>query len=61
LDLLRVPPGLTGLWQISGRSNTTYSQRVYYDIKYGDTCCFWGDVSLILRTVPVVLLGRGAM
>lgn len=55
-----VRPGLTGLWQTSGRSNTTYSERIALDKKYVQTRTFWGDVWIILKTVPVVLMSVGA-
>jgi len=56
----RVRPGLTGLWQTSGRSNTTYAERVQLDTKYVETRTFWGDVLIIVKTVPAVLLSVGA-
>ncbi len=56
----RVRPGLTGLWQISGRSETTYAERVALDVAYVNTRTFWGDIAIILRTIPAVLGSRGA-
>lgn len=56
----RVRPGLTGLWQISGRSNTTYEERVQLDVEYVNTRSFWGDIGIILKTIPAVLFSRGA-
>src|SRR5262249_14411391 len=53
-------PGVTGLWQVNGRTDTTYAQRVMLDIKYGDTCSFWQDLLILCRTVPAVLFLRGA-
>jgi lipopolysaccharide/colanic/teichoic acid biosynthesis glycosyltransferase len=58
---LAVPPGITGLWQISGRSDTTYAQRVALDIQYVRTRSFWRDLLILLRTIPAVLLRRGAV
>lgn len=55
-----VRPGLTGLWQISGRSNTTYSERIELDKKYVQTRTFWGDIGIMLKTVPAVLFSVGA-
>ncbi len=55
-----VRPGLTGLWQTSGRSNTTYAERVALDKKYVKTRTFWGDIWIILKTVPAVLMSTGA-
>jgi exopolysaccharide production protein ExoY len=59
-DLLRTLPGVTGLWQVSGRSRTTYQRRIMLDVQYGDTASVWQDVKILLRTVPAVLLLRGA-
>lgn len=55
-----VRPGLTGLWQTSGRSNTTYSERIQLDKKYVQTRTFWGDIWIILKTVPAVVFSVGA-
>ncbi len=59
-DYCAVRPGLTGLWQVEGRSNTTYDERVQLDAKYARTRTFTGDFMIMLRTVPAVLLSRGA-
>jgi lipopolysaccharide/colanic/teichoic acid biosynthesis glycosyltransferase len=59
-DLLRVLPGMTGLWQVNGRSHTTYARRVYFDVKYGDTCSLREDIAILLETIPAVLFRRGA-
>lgn len=59
-DLLRTLPGVTGLWQVSGRSNTTYQRRIMLDVKYGDMASIWQDVKILCRTIPAVLLLRGA-
>jgi len=56
----RVVPGLTGLWQVSGRSDTTYGQRVDLDIFYVRNWSPWLDFYLLARTVTVVLTGRGS-
>lgn len=56
----RALPGLTGLWQISGRANTTYQRRIELDYEYVCTCSFWGDLRILLRTAPVVIGGNGA-
>jgi undecaprenyl-phosphate galactose phosphotransferase len=53
-------PGLTGLWQVSGRSNTSYDERVELDMEYIDTWTIWSDVKIILRTLPAVAKGEGA-
>lgn len=55
-----VRPGLTGLWQVSGRTDTSYRQRVLLDTTYIRNWTFWADVKILLRTVRVVLFGHGA-
>lgn len=57
---LAVRPGITGLWQISGRSNTSYDERIALDARYVKNLSFWGDLSILAKTVPAVLLRRGA-
>lgn len=58
--LLSVKPGLTGLWQVSGRQRLSYERRIELDMQYIDNCCLALDVSILLRTVPVVLKADGA-
>jgi undecaprenyl-phosphate galactose phosphotransferase len=53
-------PGLTGLWQVSGRSDTSYAQRVALDTQYVSTWSFWQDVRILARTIPAVIRRRGA-
>ena len=55
-----VRPGMTGLWQISGRSKLTYEQMVQLDIEYAHTRSLWLNVKILLRTIPAVLSARGA-
>jgi len=57
---LMVTPGLTGLWQVNGRSNLTFDEMVKLDLYYAEHWSPWLDIKLILRTIPAVLLGRGA-
>ncbi len=57
----RARPGLTGLWQVSGRSDTSYVQRVELDVRYVATWTFWGDIVIVLKTIPAVLLHKGAI
>jgi len=57
---LAVRPGITGLWQISGRSETTYDTRVALDTQYATTMSIWTDIRILLRTPMVVLSRRGA-
>ena len=57
--VLRALPGLTGLWAVSGRSDITYDERVALEYRYVTSWTFGLDVSILLRTIPVVLLGHG--
>ncbi len=54
-------PGLTGLWQVSGRSSTTYKQRVQLDVRYVENWTLWRDIVILAKTVPAVLKRTGAM
>jgi exopolysaccharide biosynthesis polyprenyl glycosylphosphotransferase len=60
MNLLTVRPGLTGLWQVSGRSDIPYEDRVRLDMFYIRNYSLWLDLQLIVQTIPVVLGGRGA-
>lgn len=53
-------PGLTGLWQVSGRNDMDYGRRVQLDTAYVFGWTFWGDIVIMLRTVRVMVSGRGA-
>jgi undecaprenyl-phosphate galactose phosphotransferase len=53
-------PGITGLWQVSGRSDTTYAQRVRLDSWYVKNWTIWQDLAILLKTIPAVVSGRGA-
>lgn len=57
---LQVRPGVTGLWQVSGRSNTTYSRRVALDAWYVRNWQFWLDIAILFRTVGAVVRRDGA-
>lgn len=57
---LAVTPGLTCLWQISGRSEIGFDRWVELDLEYIESMSFWGDIGILLRTIPAVLTGRGA-
>ncbi|HEY9696379.1 MAG TPA: undecaprenyl-phosphate galactose phosphotransferase WbaP [Trichocoleus sp.] len=56
----KVVPGLTGLWQVSGRNNITYQERVNLDAYYVRNWSVWLDVYILMRTVWVVITGEGA-
>ncbi len=60
LKYQEVKPGITGLWQISGRNNTTYRERVWFDHYYVSNWSVWMDLWILARTIPVVLRGEGA-
>ncbi len=60
LNLLTVKPGITGLWQVSGRSDVSYQQRVRLDMYYIRNWSIWMDFQVIFRTIPAVLSRRGA-
>ena len=55
-----VPPGVTGLWQVSGRSDTSYAERVALDLDYASRWSLRRDLAILLRTVPAVLAQRGS-
>jgi exopolysaccharide biosynthesis polyprenyl glycosylphosphotransferase len=60
INLLTVKPGITGLWQVSGRSDVTYQDRVRLDMYYIRNWSFWLDVQILFRTIPAVFARRGA-
>jgi exopolysaccharide biosynthesis polyprenyl glycosylphosphotransferase len=60
LNLLTIKPGITGLWQVSGRSDISYEERVRLDMHYIRNWSIWLDIQLLIRTIPVVLKGKGA-
>jgi len=55
-----VTPGLTGLWQVSGRNDTSYRTRIELDIAYVRNWSVWRDLAIFLKTIRVVLVGKGA-
>jgi lipopolysaccharide/colanic/teichoic acid biosynthesis glycosyltransferase len=57
---LSMKPGLTCLWQVSGRSELTFDEWMRLDLEYIDNWSLWLDVKIALKTIPAVLLGRGA-
>ncbi|MBN1667735.1 MAG: sugar transferase [Anaerolineales bacterium] len=60
LNLLTVKPGITGLWQISGRSDVSYAERVRLDMHYIRNWTIWLDLQILIQTLPTVLKRRGA-
>ena len=60
MNLLTVHPGITGLWQVSGRSDISYDERVRLDMYYIRNWSIWLDLQLLFQTIPAVLKGRGA-
>ena len=60
MNLSTVKPGITGLWQVSGRSDVSYEERVMLDMYYIRNYTIWLDLHLLWQTVPAVLRGRGA-
>jgi lipopolysaccharide/colanic/teichoic acid biosynthesis glycosyltransferase len=57
---LGVCPGLTCIWQVSGRGDVPFEKQVEMDVEYVESHSFWLDVKLVACTVPAVLSGRGA-
>jgi UDP-galactose-lipid carrier transferase len=60
-DYYAIRPGVTGLWQVSGRSDTTYERRVQLDVWYVRNWTLWRDIVILLKTLPIVMLRRGAV
>lgn len=60
MQRLLVRPGLTGLWQVNGRSNLTFDEMVRLDLYYAENWTPWLDTKVLLRTIPAVVFGRGA-
>jgi exopolysaccharide biosynthesis polyprenyl glycosylphosphotransferase len=60
MNLLTVLPGITGLWQVSGRSDISYEERVRLDMYYVRNWSLWLDVQLLFQTIPAVLRAKGA-
>jgi exopolysaccharide biosynthesis polyprenyl glycosylphosphotransferase len=57
---LDVIPGITCIWQVSGRSEIPFDQQVHLDVQYIESQSFWLDLKLLVLTIPAVFLGRGA-
>ena len=59
-ERLRIPSGITGLWQVMGRSDLTFDEMVMLDLYYAENWSLWLDFKIMLRTIPTVLFARGA-
>jgi lipopolysaccharide/colanic/teichoic acid biosynthesis glycosyltransferase len=53
-------PGLTGIWQVEGRSRVPFNEMVRMDLRYIGNCSLWLDLRILAKTVPVVLSCDGA-
>jgi lipopolysaccharide/colanic/teichoic acid biosynthesis glycosyltransferase len=60
LNLMTVRPGITGLWQVSGRSDVSYEERVRLDMHYIRNWSIWLDLQILFQTIPAVIKRRGA-
>jgi lipopolysaccharide/colanic/teichoic acid biosynthesis glycosyltransferase len=58
--LLEVKPGITGLWQVKGRSRTTFDDMVRLDVEYATSWSLWLDIKILLKTPMAVFAGDGA-
>lgn len=59
-DYCTLRPGITGLWQIAGRNNCTFAERVHFDMEYARTWSMLRDIKIIFLTIPAVLAAKGA-
>jgi undecaprenyl-phosphate galactose phosphotransferase len=59
-NYIRVLPGMTGLWQVSGRSETTFARRASLDREYIQRWSLWLDIYIILKTVKILLFKKNA-
>jgi len=57
---LSMKPGITGLWQIGGRSDTTFAESMKNDLNYIDNWSLWLDIKILMKTLPAAFLGKGA-
>ena len=58
--VLEVKPGITGLWQVTGRSRTKFDEMVRLDLRYAESWTLWRDIKILLRTPLAVIKGAGA-
>ncbi len=59
--VLSVRPGITGLWQVSGRSEINFDKRIVLDAKYVDHLSLWNDLKIIFKTPLIMITGKGAI
>ena len=59
-ERLEVQPGITGLWQVSGRADLDFDERIRLDVEYIENRCLWLDIQILFKTVTVVFTSRGA-
>lgn len=59
--VLSVKPGITGLWQVSGRSEINFDKRIALDATYVDNISLWNDLKIIFKTPQVMITGKGAI
>jgi lipopolysaccharide/colanic/teichoic acid biosynthesis glycosyltransferase len=57
---LDIVPGMTGIWQVSGRADVPFERQVKLDVQYIQSQSFWLDFKILLKTIPAVIMGRGA-
>jgi lipopolysaccharide/colanic/teichoic acid biosynthesis glycosyltransferase len=58
--IFEVKPGITGLWQVNGRSRVKFDDMVRLDLRYARACSFWLDIKILLLTPIAVVFGEGA-
>jgi lipopolysaccharide/colanic/teichoic acid biosynthesis glycosyltransferase len=59
--VLEAKPGITGLWQVAGRSRTTFDEMVRLDLRYARERSLWTDLKILLATPAAVIVGKGAV
>jgi lipopolysaccharide/colanic/teichoic acid biosynthesis glycosyltransferase len=57
---LDIIPGITCIWQVSGRGDIAFDEQVQLDVQYIESQSFWIDIKILLKTIPAVLTGKGA-
>ncbi len=57
---LAITPGITCIWQVSGRSEIPFEEQMQLDLKYIESQSFWFDMKILLQTIPAVIFGKGA-